>query len=150
MGGKNHHQTLLFEKGLDVDAEKEIPSCELIATKCIGSGVTSEVYQGHWTRIGKARTRFSCGQWLVSEKRFGKVFLICCWLVVVMATVECLHIPSCFIEESNSKEGLTFIPGCNWWGVQPSKLRCYCGCVYLVIWTSFFHAYHRKKHEVSL
>lgn len=40
--------------GLDVDAEKEIPSCELIATKCIGSGVTSEVYQGHWSRIGKA------------------------------------------------------------------------------------------------
>ena len=39
--------------GLDVDAEKEIPSCELIATKCIGSGVTSEVYQGHWNRIGR-------------------------------------------------------------------------------------------------
>ena len=78
-------------------------------------------------------------------KKVWKVFLICCWLVVVMATVECLHIPSCFIEESNSKEGLTFIPGCNWWGVQPSKLRCYCGCVYLVIWTSFFHAYHRKN-----
>ncbi|CAL1136290.1 unnamed protein product [Cladocopium goreaui] len=38
---------------LDVDAEKEIPSCELIATKCIGSGVTSEVYQGHWNRIGR-------------------------------------------------------------------------------------------------
>lgn len=38
---------------LDVDAEKEIPSCELIATKCIGSGVTSEVYQGQWSRIGK-------------------------------------------------------------------------------------------------
>ena len=41
--------------GLDVDVEKEIPSCELIATKCIGSGVTSEVYQGQWSRIGKAR-----------------------------------------------------------------------------------------------
>jgi len=39
--------------GLDVDAEREIPSCELIATKCIGSGVTSEVYQGHWNRIGR-------------------------------------------------------------------------------------------------
>ncbi|CAK9059473.1 unnamed protein product [Durusdinium trenchii] len=37
----------------NVDEEIEIPSCELIATKCIGSGVTSEVYQGHWTRIGQ-------------------------------------------------------------------------------------------------
>lgn len=49
--------------GLDVDAEKEIPSCELIATKCIGSGVTSEVYQGHWTRIGKARARNMWSKW---------------------------------------------------------------------------------------
>ena len=38
-----------------MDEEIEIPSCELIATKCIGSGVTSEVYQGHWTRIGQVR-----------------------------------------------------------------------------------------------
>ena len=46
-----------------MDAEKEIPSCELIATKCIGSGVTSEVYQGHWTRIGKARAKKTWSKW---------------------------------------------------------------------------------------
>jgi len=57
---RSHYFVELFQPfsaplpmSLDVDAEKEIPSCELIATKCIGSGVTSEVYQGHWTRIGK-------------------------------------------------------------------------------------------------
>ena len=36
-------------------AELEIPACELINERCIGTGVTSEVYKGYWTRINTAR-----------------------------------------------------------------------------------------------
>ncbi|CAE7598102.1 unnamed protein product [Symbiodinium sp. CCMP2592] len=35
-------------------ADFEIPSCELMTEKCIGSGCTSEVYKGFWTRIDTA------------------------------------------------------------------------------------------------